>query len=67
MMKIETSFQYRNAWEKRLKLEKRIKEYSRKNDIVYLDILKRKMRKYANKEVTESDIYWFIWGNNHNG
>lgn len=65
MMQIETKSQYRHAWEKRLQLETRIKETSRKSDIVYLDVLKRKIRKYANKEVTATEIYWFIWGNNH--
>jgi hypothetical protein len=65
MIQVETNSQYRRAWEKRLQLEKRIKEFSRKNDVVYLDILKRKMRKYANKETTKTDIYCFILVNNH--
>lgn len=56
MMSIENNLQYRRAWEKRLKLEKRIKESNRKSDITYLWCLKRKMRKYANKEVTKNDI-----------
>lgn len=56
MMPIDNKLQYRRAWEKRLKLEKRIKELNRSCDKVYLDILKRKMRKYANKEVTKNDI-----------
>lgn len=56
MMSIENRTQYRRAWEKRLKLEKRIKEFHRTNDITLLWCLKRKMRKYANKEVTKNDI-----------
>ena len=67
MIQVETKSQYRRAWEKRLQLEKRIKESNRISDINYLRILKYKIRKYANKEVTQTDIYWFIWGNNHKG
>ena len=67
MIQVETNSQYRRAWEKRLQLEKRIKKLHRKSDIEYLRILKHKIRKYSNKEVTQTDIYWFIWGNNHKG
>ena len=67
MIQIENKSQYHRAWEKRLQLEKRIKESHKISDIEHLRILKRKMRKYAKKEVTKTDIYWFIWGNNHKG
>ena len=56
MMPIENNLQYRRAWEKRLQLEKRIKELNKKSDIEYLRILKHKIRKYANKEITKNDI-----------
>lgn len=56
MMQVETRSQYRRAWEKRLQLEKRINELNKKSDIEYLRILKHKIRKYANKEITKNDI-----------
>lgn len=56
MIQVETKSQYRRAWEKRLQLEKRIKESHRKSDIEYLRILKYKIRKYSHKEITRNDI-----------
>ena len=65
MIQVETRAQYKSAWEKRLQLEKRMKKSSKISDKECLRTLKRKMRRYANKEVTKSDIYWYMWGNNH--